>query len=312
MDQLVAEDARRLNAQVRGLMGDASCLNGVTPLMVAAGLAHDAVVTRLLALGADMGLQANDGYAAVHVACGGNHPSTLALLLDAGASLRTRDNDGRTALMTAAYHEAVDCLKLLLARGGKNLDLDEADKIGLTALHTATYRGHAQIVELLVKAGADPTAAEINGVTPLDWARHMSYEECTRLLEAAVADSERARTLLKARTLLDTSYKIRQVLKSNCNNEDYKHEQQPPVIRRSPRIAVKHKALAAAQVYMKGRMAEGQELPRVAVVENPKQNEELVACVKYALGLEGGGGMLKELFVELSEMLVPKWDRANV
>ena len=48
-----------------------------------------------------------------------------------------------------------------------------------------------------------------------------------------------------------------------------------------------------------------------------------MACLKYALGLEGGGGvhdgegpppqgMLKELFVELSEMLVPKWDRKNV
>ena len=52
------------------------------------------------------------------------------------------------------------------------------------------------------------------------------------------------------------------------------------------------------------------------------QNEELVACLKYALGLEGGGsvvlegqeptvGMLPEVFVELLELMVPKWDPAR-
>lgn len=53
-----------------------------------------------------------------------------------------------------------------------------------------------------------------------------------------------------------------------------------------------------------------------------KQNDELIACIKYALGLEGGGsvvvegvepgvGMVKEVFVELLEYLVPKWDPAR-
>ena len=49
----------------------------------------------------------------------------------------------------------------------------------------------------------------------------------------------------------------------------------------------------------------------------------MVACLKYALGLEGGGGvvlfegqepavgMLPEVFVELLELLVPKWDPAQ-
>jgi hypothetical protein len=80
-------------------------------------------------------------------------------------------------------------------------------------------------------------------------------------------------------------------------------------------------------------VAEGRPLPAVAVVEEGEEgqqqqqqpnNEELVACLKYALGLEGGGGwhegegpapqegMLREVFVELCELLVPKWDRANV
>ena len=75
-------------------------------------------------------------------------------------------------------------------------------------------------------------------------------------------------------------------------------------------------------------MAEGRELPAVEVVvdddSNNEEEEELVACVKYALGLEGGGGvheegqgpppqgMVHDVFIELCELLVPTWDRANV
>ena len=50
--------------------------------------------------------------------------------------------------------------------------------------------------------------------------------------------------------------------------------------------------------------------------------KKLAACIKYALGLEGGGGVvlegqepavgtLPEVFVELLELLVPKWDPAR-
>ena len=73
------------------------------------------------------------------------------------------------------------------------------------------------------------------------------------------------------------------------------------------------------------RVADGRDLPRVAVVdpgqgeeEQDSDQEQLVACVKYALGLEGGGvvlqegreptvGMRKKVFVELLDMLVHPW-----
>jgi hypothetical protein len=67
------------------------------------------------------------------------------------------------------------------------------------------------------------------------------------------------------------------------------------------------------------------ELLRVAMIEGQDENnEELVACLKYALGLEGGTdfsegadntapqGMVREVFIELCELIVPKWDRKNV
>ncbi len=75
LDQLLEEDGRRLNAQDD---------HGQTPLIHAAYEGRDAVVTRLLALGADVGLRDRYGASAAHAACRGKHASTLALLFDAG------------------------------------------------------------------------------------------------------------------------------------------------------------------------------------------------------------------------------------
>jgi hypothetical protein len=71
-------------------------------------------------------------------------------------------------------------------------------------------------------------------------------------------------------------------------------------------------------------VAQAQELPGVRVAESHGQaSEELAACLKYALGLEGGGGVmlfegqepamgvLPEVCVELLEVMVPKWDPAR-
>ena len=86
----------------------------------------------------------------------------------------------------------------------------------------------------------------------------------------------------------------------------------------------REKAVAAAPVYLQQRVAQGQQLPALSVVEHDN-NEQLVACFKYALGLEGGAGifvamegaeppqgMVKEVFVELCELLAPTWARGEM
>jgi hypothetical protein len=303
VNRLVEEDGGRLNA--RGFFDK-------TPLMEAAQRGHDAVVARLLELEADVGSVDNDGRTAAHWACVHNHASTLALLLDDGASINAHDNHARTPLIMAGYHGATDCVKLLLARGGDALELNATDNCGDTALHEAAHRNRATIIQLLLQAGANPTIRNNQGRTLLDLTTNA---QCIALLQSSLAASHAARALLKHRALIDAAYAIPKA------RNDAADKGEPPAIQQE-------KALAAAPAYLKGRVAEGRALPAVHVMEeeesaDAENDEQLVACVKYALGLEGGGGwhegegsppqqgMLKEVLVELLELVVPEWDPAR-
>lgn len=130
-------------------------------------------------------------------------------------------------------------------------------------------------------------------------------------LYAFLAEPDRARSLLKARALLDVAH-VRDTVGVQLAALGLSRE-----LRR-------HIWKLAAPVYLKGRVAAkvDQALPRVEVVQSDgeEDDERLVACVKYALGLEGVGvvlfdgqkptvGMVKDVFVELCELLVPEWDR---
>ena len=304
VNRLLEQDPRRLNAQ------DA---RGHTPLMFAIRHGRDPVVAQLLALGAATELQDDKGRTAAHFACIYNCTPSLALLLDADASTTARTHLRGTPLMATASAGSVDCVNLLLARGGDGASVNTvrtgANGDGCTALHLAACEDHPEIVALLLKAGADPTTRANDGNTPLDDARAEGLQQCIALLEAALAEPQRARTLLKARTLLDAACGIDT---AHANARDKQG---------LTRAGQQWAALAAAPVYLKQRVMEGLDLPHVEV---EGEDERVVACVKYALGLEGGGGvvfeeqeepaegMVKDVFVELCEMLVPKWDRANV
>ena len=316
VSQLVQEDGRRLNAQIQGAEVKVWgwYVGGCTPLMLAAWKGHDTVVTRLIELGADVRLSDAQRQHAVHWACRDRRESTLGLLLDAGAALNVLNNLGWAPPTCAAcqgvYPGATDCVEVLLTRGGDALDVNSKNLgKGQTALHVVARDGLCQTVKLLLHAGADPTIRDNDGRTPLDDARLHNRASCIALLQAAVAEPQRPRLLLKARALLDAAHAVPKAA------NDARDKGQPPPMQRQASVAV-------APTYLKRRVMEGHKLLRVQVAES-EEDEQLVACIKYALGLEGGGvvlfegqeptvGMVKEVFVELCEMLVPKWDRANV
>lgn len=64
------------------------------------------------------------------------------------------------------------------------------DENGWQAIHEAARGGFTDILELLVRHGADPSAATLSGQTPLWWARRSLYEGhgTIRYLESINAD----------------------------------------------------------------------------------------------------------------------------
>ena len=77
------------------------------------------------------------------------------------------DVTGKTALLYAAERNLPDIVQLLL-NGGATVDL--ADAWGRTALHFAVRRASLKTVELLVSAGANICAEDKKGLTPLNYA----------------------------------------------------------------------------------------------------------------------------------------------
>ncbi|CAH1796968.1 unnamed protein product [Owenia fusiformis] len=67
-------------------------------------------------------------------------------------SVNGLDKAGNTPLHWAAHGGHIDCMKLLLAAG--NIQLDVQNKIGDTALHSCAWKGHASAVQLLLEKGA--------------------------------------------------------------------------------------------------------------------------------------------------------------
>jgi ankyrin repeat protein len=72
-------------------------------------------------------------------------------LLESGTSIETRDEEGRTALMAACCEGSEYLISMLLDQGA---DPSAIDKDGDSPLDVARYLGHADIVAALVAKGA--------------------------------------------------------------------------------------------------------------------------------------------------------------
>jgi len=120
---------------------------------------------RALGSGADVDSRAPDQATPLIVAALSNQPSMVELLLTKGASIDARNSGGFTALHAAAYGGSSPIAKLLLAKGAQ---LDDANnKAGVTPLMVAGEQNHAEIAELLISQGADPSHPEIHGYLPI-------------------------------------------------------------------------------------------------------------------------------------------------
>ena len=101
-------------------------------------------------------------------------------LLKAGANASLRHESGAMPIHLAAASNYLVALKEILER--RPQDVDAKTNIGITPLMMASTEGHAEMVALLLKFGADRTLKDDDGLTAKDVARKNGNEALIPLL----------------------------------------------------------------------------------------------------------------------------------
>ena len=108
---------------------------------------------------------------------------TFRLLLLAGADVNIQNiswNLLRTALIEAALKGHTDIVNLLLDAGA---EVDTRDNEGRTAVIMAALKGNTDVVRILRDTGADLTIVDVDGKTALMWAVSNGFNAIIKLLE---------------------------------------------------------------------------------------------------------------------------------
>jgi hypothetical protein len=113
----------------------------------------------------------------------GNLP-LMELFLARGADIHRVNRFGETALMLAAWKNRREAMQWLLARGAQ----PNRPEREWTALHYASFAGHAELVDKLLAAGADVNARSTNGSTVVMMAAREGRADIAKRLLAAGAN----------------------------------------------------------------------------------------------------------------------------
>jgi len=161
-----------------------------TPLHVAAYKSNIPAMRTLVAAGADPNALENDRYDIVTIAAVANDVPTLKTALEFGckATNITSRYDG-TALIAAAHLGHAEVVRLLIGAGAP---LNHVNNLGWTAVIESIVLGngganHQATLKHLIEAKADLNLADRNGTTPLGLARGRGYAAMVKMLEAAGA-----------------------------------------------------------------------------------------------------------------------------
>ncbi|CAM9701757.1 unnamed protein product [Chrysoparadoxa australica] len=159
--------------------------SGKTALMYSARRGHLNVLQLLLQRGADVHQKDSNENNALYWACDRGHTKCVAALLDAGTDINGHMMNGFTALMAAALESHLPVLQLLLQRGA---DVNQTDKQGNNALGAACCRGHAACATVLLDAGA--SQLNENGYHVLHPASAHGYLDVVEVLLKRGADPD--------------------------------------------------------------------------------------------------------------------------
>lgn len=179
-------------------MSGAITAQGESPLIAAAKRNDETAVRELLKQGVDPDSQQADGATAIHWAVYRENISMLDALLDAGANVNASNRLGASPLFIAAESGDVEFIRRLLEASANP---DAALQLGETPLMTASRAGSAAGVRLLIAAGANVNVSESSRKqTALMWAAAQGHVEVVQELVKAGADLE-ARTMVRPRLM---------------------------------------------------------------------------------------------------------------
>lgn len=171
-----------------GLAPDADLTPGgdlLTPLHKAVVEDQTAIVTLLLAAGADPNARAG-GLTPLMLAATSASPETVTALLDGGgdATLQNGRTWGMYVIHYAARRGDVTVLSIILERSG---GIDIPDLTLTTPLMYAASFGNLDATVYLLEQGADPFLIDENHATALDWAVEGGYDDISAVLQDAMA-----------------------------------------------------------------------------------------------------------------------------
>lgn len=110
----------------------------------------------------------------LHCAIQAGHSGAATELIARGANIEAKDKWGFTPLHVASENGDWRCTHILLVRGGANIHAVTDDLV--TALHLGVKGGCAQVVEMLLKHGANRMAVDVDGVLPVNRLKHKCAE----------------------------------------------------------------------------------------------------------------------------------------
>ena len=123
------------------------------------------------------------GNSLLHVASGERSLGMITLLVQSGWNINELNDNGEVALHVAATRGDASVIRFLLDNGARTEVFSNEDR--LTPLYLAiSNHASTQIVSLFMKAGANPDAKDINGKTPLYFAKSMGLDEQVKIMSA--------------------------------------------------------------------------------------------------------------------------------
>jgi uncharacterized protein len=131
---------------------------------------------------ADINVTSRNHQNLLHEAIAWNKPAIAIELIHRQIDVNCQDKDGMTPLHYTAWYHNLETAALILNHGG---DISILDRHGNTALWYAVFHAkgkHYDLVELLMKAGADPASKNSHGKSPHDFAAQINDVHLMQLL----------------------------------------------------------------------------------------------------------------------------------